>query len=179
MPVIPDAQASVVIQHEAVGIAEAHNSSRGRTLARQLIATPHLVTHLFVELAPGQYGGQINAATQARAQGRAQVRMNLNFMQNFTCDVRLEEVVADAIMAGVPVHCADLAVGGTRMGGRPANMTLRNQNAAAIFTAITGTGDPTNALAAGSLILFGGAHFDVGNNTIPNLLPNLSWVRAG
>lgn len=180
--VLQEAMAARALQFGAVGIAEDHEERHGRDLALRLIES-NSVRRLFVELSTAAYQGQIDRAAQLRAQGRDAVRGRLGFSCTYKCPIALEEVVAAAIVKGIPVHCVDDKVAmNPNRAKTPSGMRTRNatvvKNACEITEAAGPQASARDAGAIGSLFLFGGAHFE-GNDSITAMYRDFVWIKAG
>lgn len=175
---LQQAMAARALHFGALGIGEDHTERHGRDLAIRLITDGH-VRRLFVELSPGAFGQMVQAATALAPQGFDAVRGALGFGALHACPIALEDVVATAIVRHVSVHCVDHRRA-MQMGfaSSDAGMRLRNRTIAEGVQAETETESARDGGAAGSLLLFGGAHFE-GGNSIVAVYPDLQWIKAG
>lgn len=183
---IKQEMAARALKFGAVGIGEDHTKPDGRNLAIHLIERG-AVKRLFVELSPGKYQGMIDGAANhgSTLQGSdatantSSIMKCLGFHVNFSCDVRLEKVVAIAIAHGVPVHCVDHRIANHPIrGGTPKSMDVRNDEIVKGVREVTEVSSAREGGAAGSLLLFGGGHFDE-KNSITSKFPDLQWIKAG
>jgi hypothetical protein len=175
---LQEAMAARALQFGALGIGENHEERQGRDLAIRLIVGGH-VKRLFVELSPGAYGPMIQNATGLAPQGYAAVRGALGLSSLHVCPIALEDVIATAIVHGATVHCVDhrraMQIG---YASSPSGMRLRNSTITSGVQEETETQSARDGGASGSLLLFGGAHFE-GGGSIAAMYPDLQWIKAG
>ena len=152
----------------ALGLGENHEEPEARSFAMELIRAG-LVRRLMVELYAPTYQQQIDDADPRNP--------SVYIWTKFSCEIKLHDVINLARSRSIPVDCID---GRDGQAGRASAMAMRrrNQNAAREFTRITGAANGTDAEAKGTLILFGGAHFE-GNDGIQRLIPGLPVCMAG
>jgi hypothetical protein len=175
MCIIDASMADAALKKGAVGIGERHDDQVGRTLARQLIKQG-VVKHLFVEAIGNLVGYQLDLAAEVRGKGWEAVRKCLDLRENNN-SMKVADVVADAIVAGVAVHFADHHYANYTKGQSKSGMTTRNETVAKTFKDATGAKKADDPGAVGSLILFGGDHFK-DPSPISELIPGLPWVKA-
>lgn len=152
----------------ALGLGEDHTDETARKFAIDLMKT-RLATRLMVELSTDAYQQQVDAAAVS---GNKVFLLELH-----QCSTTLSHVISEAHARGVPVHCVDGRDGNIARVNAGA-MQRRNRHAAIQFTAITGAPHARHPAAKGTLILFGGAHFE-GDNGIQNLIQDLPVCMAG
>lgn len=179
MPEIEKSLAVQVIREGALGIGEDHTKPDGRNLAIELIEGGY-VKKLFLEFPPlDDWVSMLEKATEKAPQGVDAVRGRIGFGVIFHCSVAIEQVAAVAIVHGATVHLVDhkVAMNPTR-NGTTGGMKMRNITIAQGVMGATGTQSACEADAIGSLLLFGGAHFE-GAASIVAFYQDLRWVRAG
>lgn len=181
----------------ALGIGEKHDKPEGRNLAIRLIQSQRkLVKRLFVELPTEGYQEAVDEAKNHVNGGYDAVRKHLTFWGlAYKCTTALEDVVAQAIVKGVPVHCVDEFIpnGRTDQGLMKRNASAVEKACKIIYGNADNGGNNANAEpkngksergardeeAIGSLFLFGADHFyckACPQSTIPAKYRDLRWV---
>lgn len=177
MPKTHSGRAVSCLRVGALGVGEDHTKPAGRNLALWLIENGH-VQNFFVEFPAVTYGAALAMAMQAAAAQPPPTRQALGQQMHWenlhVPAIRLGDVMAEALLRGIPVHLADHV----RQMTHPHRFATRHANIRNVFRQVTGqAGVPTAVApgAIGSLLLWGGAHFE-GGESLDNYILNLPFV---
>ncbi len=181
MPETNDNDSWYCLERGALGIGEDHTRPEGRRMVLDLIDSG-LVTNLFVELCHTHYGTQLaNAQAELNGGGNeGAVRAALPDGNLFANAQPLSLLMARALVNGAGVHMADHYIMAAGRGSRA--FPKRHGEIADNFAQVTGQGPPPDAIhpnAVGSLLLWGGAHFDSPNHSLDRYIRNLPYIMCG